>query len=240
MIERNHIYCMDCMDGMAQMADKSIDLAIVDPPYGIGWDGENPTMTVGLRKDGTIRKDKTWANRDITNIKYQKKEWDTKRPNQLYFNHLKRVSKNQIIWGGNYFTDFLSVSPGIVIWDKKTPERFSLSMGELAFVSCSKRLQIFRYLWSGYAKQKPEIRIHPTQKPVALYKWLLQNYAKEGDLILDTHMGSGSSYIACLDMRFDYIGFEIDSDYFAAIEERAYHATRQLSLFGGNPRSDVT
>ena len=180
----------DCMDLMARLADKSIDLAIVDPPYGIGWGGENLTMSKGLRKDGSIRSDQSWRAKNYEQ-KYETKDWDDSAPTDEYFKELMRVSKNQIIWGGNYFN--LPRTGGWVIWDKKKPEGFSLSQGEMAWNSCSNSLKIFHWLWHGYSQEKPEVRLHPTQKPVALYKWLLSKYAKPGWLILDTHVGSASS-----------------------------------------------
>ena len=228
MIERNHIYCMDCIDGMAQMADKSIDLAIVDPPYGIGRDkGFMGFMGFG------------GSGKPIARKRYHG-NWDNEPPNKKYFDELMRVAKNAIVWGGQFFTDKLPVSGHWLFWDKRNTMP-TFGDGELAWTSFN-RHSVKRHVleWNGLLGKEEGGRIHATQKPIALYKWLLQNYAKQGNLILDTHMGSGSSYIACLDMRFDYIGFEIDPDYFAAIEERAYHAIRQLSLFEGNPRSDVT
>jgi len=208
MIE-NGIHLGDCMDGMAAMPDNYIDLAIVDPPYGIGRDGK-PTSTSshGGHKG------------------YEFKGWDIAPPPK-YFAELFRVSMNQVIWGANYFCASLPVSTGWVLWDKG--QRIDQADGELAFTSLSKPLRVFTL---NRCAIRNDGAIHPTQKPVDLYKWLLTNYAKEGDLILDTHMGSGSSYIACLDMGFDYIGYEIDEDYFKAINNRVYHFTRQNTLEG--------
>lgn len=211
LIERNTIHCCDCMEGMAQMPDKYIDLAIVDPPYGIGEDG-------GDKK----------RNRHYSRIViHERKDWDVK-PSKKYFDELVRVSKNQCIFGANYFVNYLEPHMGWIYWDKCIGGDFS--DGELIYTSFDKALRCFKC--SHHAGTKGgHARVHPTQKPVALYRWLLQNYAKKGDLILDTHMGSGSSYIACLDMEFDYIGYEIDADYFKAIQDRVYHFTRQQKLF---------
>ena len=208
------------MLGMAEMPDDYIDLAIVDPPYGIGWDfGENSMAENNSKKWNSAKK-----------TGYKKKDWDSDRPKKDYFIQLERVSKNQIIWGGNYFSDYLKPTGGWIVWEKGVPDDMTLSQGELAYNSCLNSLRIHKLLWAGFRKCEDSQRIHPTQKPVKLYEWLLTNYAKPGDLILDTHMGSGSSYIACLDMGFDYIGYEIDTGYFKAIEDRVYHFTRQTSL----------
>jgi site-specific DNA-methyltransferase (adenine-specific) len=220
---------MDCMDYMATLPDKAFELAIVDPPYGIGFDGENPTMSAGLRKDGTQRKMKNWSN--PTPKGYDKKEWDTLRPDEYYFNELQRVSKNQIIWGGNYFSDMLTPHGGWIVWEKGVPDGMSLSQAELAYNTVLNSIQVVSILWAGYKKQDNESRIHPTQKPVALYKWLLSRYAKPGDRILDTHGGSGSICIACHDLGFDLTWMELDRDYYdAAVARYKLHAS-QAQLF---------
>ena len=182
----------DCMELMARYPDNYFDLAIVDPPYGIGAN----KMTLGNGKRKVFR-----GNSD----------WDNSAPNTEYFLELIRVSKNQIIWGGNYFIDYLSNSQGFIIWDKKQPENFSLAMCEFAYSSIQSPAKIFRY---SVLSEKD--KIHPTQKPVALYKWLLDKYAKEGDKILDTHLGSMSIAIACADYGFELVGCELDLDYYNA------------------------
>jgi site-specific DNA-methyltransferase (adenine-specific) len=229
MLELNKIYNMDCMDGMAQFPDKYFELAIVDPPYGIGFDKENSTMSAGFRKDGTQRKMQSWNNPKAKG--YVQKEWDKEKPSTEYFAELFRVSKNQIVWGGNYFTDNLPPSGGWVVWEKGVPEGMSLSQAELAWTNCLNSVKIKKYLWAGYKKCEETDRFHPTQKPVALYKWLLKNYAHAGDKILDTHMGSGSSVIACIDYGFDYIAFEIDKEYFDSANERIEAYKSQGKLF---------
>lgn len=201
-------YCMDCMEAMRQMPDKAFGLAIVDPPYGIGMDGG----TVGY---------KGFNN-------FEKKDWDKNIPPQEYFDELFRVSQNQIIWGGNYFP--LPPSRCFLIWDKG--EGFynrTYAEGEMAWTSFDKNVKLFKRdpLCSGDYRGK----IHPTQKPVALYEWLLRNYAKQGDKILDTHLGSGSSRIAAYNLGFDFVGYEIDPDYFKAQEERFKKHTAQVRLF---------
>jgi site-specific DNA-methyltransferase (adenine-specific) len=190
----------DCMDYMATLPDNAFELAIVDPPYGIGI-SSNPVRQA-----------------------HKKKTWDNNIPSEAYFLEVMRVSANQIIWGGNYFN--LPPSQGFVIWDKKQPQDFSLAMCEYAWSSIQSPAKMFRYsvLMGGE-------KVHPTQKPVALYRWLLHNYAKQGDRILDTHLGSGSSAIACHGMGFDMVGIELDADYYQASVKRFKEQTSQLGIF---------
>lgn len=189
----NIVYNEDCMVGMAIYPDKHFDLAIVDPPYG-------------LPKSSTHGRGKL-KNRILNTGNIQ--TWDT-APDAAYFTELFRVSKNQIIWGGNYFA--LPPTRGFVVWDKKQPWP-NMSRCEYAWTSFQTVARMFEYRNMGK-------KIHPTQKPVKLYAWLLQHYAKQGDKILDTHIGSGSSRIAAHIAGFDFTGFEINSEYFAAQEER--------------------
>lgn len=203
------VYNIDCMKGMAEYPDNYFDLAIVDPPYGIGAS----EMTMGSGK----------------NKKYIKgKKWDTETPNNLYFNELFRVSKNQIIWGGNYF--LLPLTKSWIFWDKGINGDCDFADGELAWTSFNKVLRIAQIRYKGFLGAD-KIRIHPTQKPVALYKWLLDKYAKQGDKILDTHLGSGSSRIAAYEYGFDFTAFELDKDYFEAQEKRFNNHKLQLKLF---------
>jgi site-specific DNA-methyltransferase (adenine-specific) len=198
------LFNMDCMEAMKQMPDKAFDLAIVDPPYGIG-----------MSKN---------AHSNLSHIK--NKEWDLNIPHDTYFNNLFRVSKNQIIWGGNYFT--LPPTRGFIFWDKH-PMPPSYAHGEYAWTSFS----INAKKWSGKVGNDVAVkdRIHQTQKPVKLYLWLLNNYAKPNDKILDTHLGSGSIAIACYDMGFDLTGYEIDKDYYDAAVNRLENNKKQLTLF---------
>ena len=194
----------DCMTGMARYPDKHFDLAIVDPPYGININQMN------------------MGGRDT--IKPTDKNWDNEIPSQQYFNELMRVSKEQIIWGGNYFP--LRPSRCFIIWDKgEMMYGRSFAECEYAWVSMDKSARMYKL------NPTQLDRIHPTQKPVALYKWLLKNYAKEGDLILDTHVGSASSLIACYDMGFDAVGFEIDEDYYNESKQRLERFMKQVTLF---------
>ena len=200
------LYNCDCMDYMRGLPDKAFDLAIVDPPYGIGI-SSNPVRQ-----------------------QHDKKQWDNAIPTADYFSQLMRVSKNQIIWGGNYFLDYLGASQGFVIWDKVQPQDFSLAMCELAWISIQSPAKIWRR--SVLAERN---KIHPTQKPVDLYEWLLTNYAKPGQKILDTHLGSGSSAIAANNLGFELVGCELDADYFASACQRIENAQRQASLFDPAP-----
>jgi site-specific DNA-methyltransferase (adenine-specific) len=204
MLELNKLYNMDCMEGMKQFPDKYFGLSIVDPPYGIGDKFKGG-------KTGKINFN------EIVN-----KEWDNV-PNQDYFKELFRVSKNQVIWGGNYFN--LPPTRCFIVWDKMISEDFSLAMCELAWTSFDKLAKIYKLY------NPKDFKIHPTQKPVKLYGWLLKNYAKQGDKILDTHVGSASSLIACHNYGFDYIGFEVDKDYYAAAQARLDAVKAQVSLF---------
>ena len=193
----------DCMEGMARYPDKYFDLAIVDPPYGLGKK---------IYSGGT------------KGCKFQtlfgENKWDNNTPKQEYFDELFRVSKNQIIWGGNYFD--LPPTRTIICWDKLKGDN-NFSMWEMAWTSFDEPAKIYR-------KSSMGDRIHPTQKPIDLYKWLLGKYAKQGDKILDTHLGSGSSRIAAYEMGFDFTAFELDTEYFEAQEKRYKAHIAQLKL----------
>lgn len=201
------------MELMGRYPDGYFDLAIVDPPYGIGV--ANMNMGIGKSKKASKAKNREWV----------KKDWDNNKPDEIFFTHLFRVSKNQIIWGGNYFN--LPAFNHFIIWDKEVPPGLSFSDCELAWTSFNQAQRIFRhsvYLDKGGKK-------HPTQKPVALYKWLLHNYAKPGDKILDTHLGSGSIAIACHDYGFDLTACELDKEYFDAAVKRISAHTAQIRIF---------
>ena len=203
---------------MARYPDNYFDLAIVDPPYGIGMHGD-----INIKKKD---RPSTW---DKIN-KYQKKEWDNEIPNREYFDELFRVSKNQIIWGGNYFTEYLQPSKCWIFWDKLFDKTFNFSHGELAWTSFNK--QLLKVTKSSKAESNGgKDRIHPTQKPIYLYKWLLDKYAKENDKILDTHLGSGSIAIACHDYKFDLTACELDKEYFDKAIQRINNHTAQQKLF---------
>tara|TARA_R100001460_G_scaffold102611_1_gene147294 strand:+ start:67 stop:666 length:600 start_codon:yes stop_codon:yes gene_type:complete len=195
----NKIHNGDCLEAMKLMQDNEFDLAIVDPPYGIGI-GKNPVRQ-----------------------KHKKKEWDNSIPTNEYFKELFRVSKEQIIWGGNYFN--LPPTQGFFIWDKKQPHDFSLAMCEYAWSSLQKPAKMWRL-----SVLKDKGKIHPTQKPVELYEWLLINNTQQGDKILDTHLGSGSIAIACHNLGFDLTGYELDKEYYNNAIKRIKNHQAQLRL----------
>lgn len=212
---------IDCMDGMAKFPDKYFDLAVVDPPYGIGESGQR-----NLTGDRPTAK---WKNPKSINYKPFN---DSKPPNGDYWEELFRVSKNQIVFGGNYFTDYLRPSKGWIVWDKKADIKEHLSMCELAWTSFDKKCNKFEYLWAGFKKEKPEDRFHPTQKPVDLYDWIYINYLPNGGKVIDTHLGSGSNRIAADKAgNIDFYGFELDKDYYEAQEKRWADYKAQLKLF---------
>jgi len=229
------MFNMDCMDGMKQMPDKAFELAICDPPYGIGADKtQNKTAEQREKAQGKSKAGRGWK-------RYKDTNWDNKVPDAEYWKELFRVSKNQIVWGGNYFTEYLPSSMGWIIWNKMQRE-FSLADGEMAWTSFDRALRMFD-LSRGEAlaiNNDTGGRFHPTQKPVALYKWLLKKYAKPGDKILDTHGGSGSICIACHDMGFDLDWYELDPDYYAAAKDRLERHQRQATLFVGDGINHAT
>ena len=216
---KNKVYLADCMDIMKNMGDKSVDLCIVDPPYGVNQGGgKNHT-----RGKLAIAKD-------------YKDFGDTKSPDKEYFDELIRISKNQIIWGANHFISKIPYDSSCwIVWDKNNTGDFADC--ELAYTSFKTAVRRFKFTWNGMLQENmkdKEIRIHPTQKPVDLYKWLLQNYAKQGDKIFDSHVGSGSIRIACYDLGFDFWGCEKDKYYWQAQEKRFKDYLSQPKLFDTN------
>jgi site-specific DNA-methyltransferase (adenine-specific) len=223
--DKIQVTCEDNMKLMSRYPDNYFDLAIVDPPYGLGFDG------------GKIGKGK-----ELT-----KKSWDTKIPEKKYWDELFRISKNQIVWGANYMVKFLPASMGWCYWDKmqnKEGHRYgkTFASGELAFTSFDRPMEHFEYKYQGNyigspnnittkTKQKQDLKIHPTQKPIALYKWLLNTYAEKGQKILDTHLGSGSIAIACHYMGFELTACEIDKEYYNDSYKRFKQQTAQLAIF---------
>lgn len=195
----------DCMDYMRNLPDKAFDLAIVDPPYA--W-GKRGLYNIDIRK------------------RHSAKIWNDIPPDQEYFNELFRVSANQIVWGGNYFN--LPPTRCFIFWNKHQPIE-NYADGELAWTSFDQNARMFDYGYTNVINYEP--RIHPTQKPIKLYQWLLQKYAKEGQKILDTHLGSGSSAIAAHYGGFDFVGIELDEDYYKAARERFDRETAQVAMF---------
>ena len=224
-------YNMDCMEAMKTFHDKFFDLAVVDPPYGIGADRFN--NGAGAKDHATL----STAKRLRLNCGSGKLKgrilnrsdcsWDSAPPQKEYFEELRRVAKNQIIWGGNYFD--LPPTRGIIVWDKIQPwENFSQI--EMAWTSFDTPAALFRYSNTTSANPEHKGKIHPTQKPVALYEWILSRYAKKGDKILDTHVGSASSLIACHRVGLEYWGFEIDPAYYQKAKERLEREKTQVSI----------
>jgi site-specific DNA-methyltransferase (adenine-specific) len=214
------LYHGDCMDYMAGLPDKAFELAIVDPPYGINAprvDG-GTTGTKRLTNGGGKLKDRVLNNASCN--------WDSSVPSDEYFNELRRVSENQVIWGGNYFA--LPPARGVICWDKVQPWP-NFSAWEMAWTNFDCVARLFKF------DNRTGDKIHPTQKPIALYEWLLTNYAKPGDRILDTHLGSGSSAIAANGLGFEFVGIELDADYYAAACERIARAAAQPRLFTEPP-----
>lgn len=205
------LYNCDNMELLKQTPDNYYELAIVDPPYGIGYDGAKKTSgSHGGRKAHNF------------------KGWDSERPQEKYWNELFRVSKNQIVWGANYFTEFLPPSMGWIIW-RKDRGQFSSSDAELAFSSFNRALR--EWTKNPLILVREGGTIHPTQKPVKLYEWILKNYAKEGDKILDTHLGSASIAIACHNYGFELTGCELDKDYYNGAIKRVKNHVSQARLF---------
>lgn len=209
--ELNQLYNMDCMEGMKNIPDKYFDLAIVDPPYGI------------------LNKTKRGGQRSPHKYTVRSETWDI-APKKEYWQELFRVSKNQIVCGGNYFTDYLFPNNAWIFWWKHQPVK-NYADGEFIWTSFNdKQGRMFDFMYYGSINSELN-RFHPTQKPVELYEWLLNNYAKKGDKILDTHVGSASSLIACYNLGFDYLGFELDEDYYNAAQKRIETRKNQMDIF---------
>ena len=206
------------MDLMARYEDNYFDLAIVDPPYGIGEDGAK-NHSRGKATKTTL---------------YTPKQWDSSAPQKKYFKELKRVSKNQIIWGANHFIENIpnSNSSSWVVWDKQNGNN-DFADCELAYTSFKSAVRKYAFRWAGMLQgdmKNKEVRIHPTQKPIKLYEWLLMNYAKEGDKILDTHLGSGSIAIACHNLGYDLTACELDKEYYESAMKRIKEHQSQLRI----------
>lgn len=206
----SEVYLMDCVAGLRHYPDNYFDLAVVDPPYGI-----EINMNMGRKKGQKKR--------------HNEKDWDNSIPEDIYFKELFRVSKNQIIWGGNYFP--LPLTKSWIFWDKNVPDGVSFADGELAWTSFDKTLVKAKIDYSGFQGMDDGGKIHPTQKPVRLYDWIFMKYSKAGDLILDTHVGSQSSRIAADKAGLNFVGFEIDEEYFNAANKRFDNFKSQTRLF---------
>ena len=222
---------MDCMEAMRSMPDNAYDLAVVDPIYG---DVTTGGYITGKSRGGVG-----------PHPQYDTSMWSQPKTGKEYFDELFRVSRNQIIFGGNYFVEEIGRdSQGWIVWDKCRPPGTKFADAELAWTSFNRATRIFRFMWNGMCQGTPgngtkmqgnkalnEVRIHTAQKPVALYRWIFTNYAKPGDKLLDTHLGSGSSRIAAYDLGFDFTGYEIVEDVFIKQEERFSAHSAQCRLF---------
>ena len=223
-VSSSEVYLEDCVKGLKRFSDNYFDLAVVDPPYGID-------MSQELFKRGQTCKKNGYKE-------HLNKDWDKQIPQQDYFDELFRVSKNQIVFGANYMTKYLPESMGWIVWNK-VQRGYSFADGELAWTSFKKALRIFDYARgneSGFAPklkgtERAGINIHPTQKPIALYDWIFANYSERGQIILDTHLGSGSSRIAANKAGINFVGFEIDEDYYERQEKRFQTFISQLRMF---------
>lgn len=217
-LENITLYNMDCMNYLKTLPDNAFDLAIVDPPYGIGEDGAKNHSRGKLAKSS----------------EYTPKKWDSKAPDKEYFDEIIRVSKNQIIWGANHFISRIPYdSPCWIVWDKNNGDT-DFADCELAYSSFKTSVRKFKFTWNGMLQEdmkNKEKRIHPTQKPVRLYEWLLSKYAKSGDKIIDTHLGSGSIAIACHNAGYNLTGIELDEEYFNNAVKRISEHQRQKRLF---------
>lgn len=218
---------IDCMEYMKTVPDKYFDLALVDPPYGIGVGSLAYTNGVQKAGNGLAKR------RDYT----KETDWDLKRPNKDYFKTLQRISKEQIIWGGNYFSDILTPTKSWLVWDKKIDEKYTNNFADCELAWCSKGLaRVIRLMWNGMLQhdmKNKENRIHPTQKPVRLYDWIYDRYATENCKVIDTHLGSGSNAIAAhySPKVSEFVGCELDADYYNDMIKRVRKDTEQLKLF---------
>ena len=221
--ENAFIHC-DAMDAMRMMPDKCIDLAIVDPVYGDVTKGGYMSHKGGEK----------YKNSCAHEIEYDNTLWEQAKTPPEYFKELFRVSKNQVIWGGNYFTECLPNSQGWIVWDKEKAEGVTFADCELAFTSYNRATRICRFMWNGMLQgdmKNKENKIHPCQKPVKVYEWVINNYAKPGDLIMDTHVGSASSLVACRNTNHPFIGFEIHDGYYHKAKERIEAELAQTNIF---------
>ena len=242
-------YNMDCMEGMRQFPDKFFDLAIVDPPYGINITGRHKAPVLvggGGRPFGGMRRIRQGTSADRGGGDHESRKRilkvesafyhpfdDTAPPDEGYFAELERVSKHRIIWGGNFFLDYLGACSCMIMWDKGR-RGMDQADGELAWTDLPGQNRIYKFIWNGMLQgdmANKENRIHPTQKPVKLYEWLLNKYAKPGDIILDTHVGSASSLIACRKTGHKYVGFEIDKYYYEQASKRLQAELDQMNIF---------
>lgn len=218
------ITCADCLDILKQLPDKCVDLVLTDPPYGIKM-----AQDTGIYNKTSLKKGFTNKH------SIKKKDWDDKRPEKIYFDEILRVGKNVIIFGGNYFADMLPATRGWIVWDKKENEKIApyFSDCELAYTSFDKNIKKYLYGWYGVEgiNKRTESKSHPTQKPVELFMKILQDYSNENDLVLDCFSGSGTTAVACHNLKRRFICIEKDPEYAEKSRERLKRAQRQINLF---------
>ena len=222
MIELDNIYNMDCLEGMQMLKEQGIKAAwiITDPPYGISADDDHRANT-------------QYGKALCKSKQYGKKEWDKKRPEKKYFDLMRDISSNQIIFGGNYFADYLPPSNCWIVWDKETGDNFYADC-ELAWTSLPSAVRICRYQWKGMLQgnmKHKEERVHPTQKPLPVMEWILNKYTKEGGLVIDPFIGSGTTAVACHKLKRHYIGFELDKEYYDIASKRIEQEKNKLTFF---------
>ena len=224
----------DCMDLIADAPENHWQLSITDPPYGIGESGKKNESRGSAAASPECLGSKNTTGAGVPSTQFAHKNWDNKPPSKEYFLEIERVSKNQIIWGANHFMERIGRGSSCwIVWDKVNGTT-DFADCELAYTSFNTAVRKFVYVWNGMLQgdmKNKERRIHPAQKPVKLYEWLLSNYAKPGDRILDTHLGSGSSAIAAHYAGHDFVGIELDEDYFNAASKRIEESTRQIDIF---------
>ncbi len=215
-IEPNNIYNMDCIDGLKELEDETIDLVLTDPPYGIGENNDK-----NLSRGGVCEP-----------TDYGDYNWDKERIGKKYFDEIFRVSKNQIIFGGNYYIDYLNPTNCMIVWDKNNGNN-DFSDCELAWTSFDSAVRKYKYTWNGMIRKNNEKRYHPTQKPLGLFKKIIRDYTKEKDLICDPFLGSGTTAVGAIKTNRKYIGFEIDEKYYNTAKKRLKNVPEKLDKWFG-------
>jgi len=227
MIEINKIHKMDCLKGLKEIPDLFADLVLTDPPYGIGA-AKNGT----IGGNGGFKKGNKRSNHVVKVKDYGKQEWDLNHVDKPYFDEMFRVSKNQIIFGGNYYIDYLYNSSCWIIWDKDNSGNFADC--EMAWTSFNTAVRRIKHRWNGMLQEdmkNKEKRYHPTQKPLRVMEWIIRNYTKEGELVLDPFAGSGTTLVACKRLNRNYIGFELSDEYVRVCNKRLYNVPVRLEKF---------
>jgi site-specific DNA-methyltransferase (adenine-specific) len=226
------LYHGDCLNILKDMPDNHIDVIVTDPNYGIGEAAGKNKSRGSAAKANKWKGSRNTTGASVPATQFKKMEWDNKRPSPIYFKEMLRVSKHQIIFGGNYFADLLPPSSCWIVWDKKNGET-DFADCELAWTSFKTAVRIFKYRWNGMLQgnmRNKEKRVHPTQKPLPLGEWLVSNYTKEGDLIADFFMGSGTFGEAAINFKRSFIGVEKEKEYFDKAKERIEDADNQINF----------